>query len=143
MIKPPLMSLSLIAVVGAFLCALDAALAHHSVGGTYDIAKVVGMSGTIAKVELINPHTRMELAAFDANGRETRWLIEMAGPRALVERGADPRALLEVGRRVNVEAYLAKDGSRNANAQFLITADGVRFDVADRWLEGMTETRAR
>jgi hypothetical protein len=110
------------------------AFAHHSVGATYDVAALATIVGTISKVEIRNPHVRIELAAFDESGRARTWLVEMAGPSALARRGVDSRVLLTVGLRVTIEAWFAKDGSLSASAHMLVTPSGERFDVTDNWL---------
>lgn len=115
--------------------ACGTALAHHAVSVTYDTSRLVNLSGTIGKVDLVNPHVTLELDAAQADGTSLKWLIEIAAPYALVRRNLDPRALLQLGGRVTIEAWLAKDGRLAANGRTLVTPDGVRHDVGDTWVE--------
>ena len=45
-----------------------AASAHHSVQSQFDIHKTVTVSGTVSKIEWINPHSYLTLNVKDANG---------------------------------------------------------------------------
>jgi hypothetical protein len=111
------------------------ASAHHSVATTYDKNRLVALSGTIGKVELVNPHVKLELDAPRGDGTRITWAIELAAPRALLQRGVDPRELLGVGDSVTIESWLAKDGTNAANGRTLVTADGARYDVGDTWVD--------
>lgn len=113
------------------VCASLPATAHHSVAGTYDMEGRVEISGTIAMVELRNPHLRIEVTNTTEPGESVRWLVEMAAPYALVQRGMSPGDVLVVGRQVTIEAWPAKDGTHRASAHTLVTADGATFDVTD------------
>jgi hypothetical protein len=121
-------------------CVVAPALAHHSVSTTYDKTRLVTLSGTIGKVELVNPHVKLELDAQRDDGTRVTWAIELAAPRALVQRGADPRELLRVGDTVKIESWLAKDGTSAANGRTLVTEDGVRYDVGDTWVDPCPDT---
>lgn len=118
-------------VVAALLAGFAGApaRAHHSVEEQYDIARLDELSGTITKVELVNPHVVIELAT--AGAEPATWQIELAPPNALQRRGIDLRKLLSVGRAITIESWLAKDGGRQASGRQLVTADGARFDVGD------------
>ena len=45
------------------------ALAHHSVQAEFDVNKKVTVSGTVAKVEWINPHSYLTVDAKTADGK--------------------------------------------------------------------------
>jgi hypothetical protein len=45
------------------------ASAHHSVQGEFDIHKSITITGTIAKVEWINPHSYLTVNVKDADGK--------------------------------------------------------------------------
>jgi len=113
------------------VCGSMQATAHHSVAATHDMEGLVAISGTITKVELINPHLKIELTTRTESGDEATWLVEMAAPNALAQRGMNPRDVFVVGRQVAIEAWPAKDGSRNASGRTLITPDGARLDITD------------
>ena len=107
--------------------------AHHSVSATYDTSKLVSFSGEVTKVGLLNPHATIELAVKDGDGNVTTWLIEMAPPNAL-KRTVDLK-IFQIGQRLTVESWLAKNGRNEASGRTVITPDGKRIDVGDSWME--------
>ena len=71
----------------------------------------------------MNPHTRFYLDVKGASGNVVNWELEMASPNALMRLGWS-RHTLQGGEKVTVKGFLAKDGSRLANAASVILADG-------------------
>ena len=103
---------------------------HHSITATYDMDRLVSLTGSIARVDVTNPHLKVDLNATGADGRVTTWTIEMAPPNALKRKSFDPR-LLQVGQQVTIESWLRKDGKPEASGRTLVTPDGKRVDVGD------------
>lgn len=103
------------------------ALAHHSVQAEFDIHKEITITGTVAKIEEINPHSYLTLIVKDANGNDQRWGFEFGGPRSLRKAGLG-RDGLKPGDQVTVEALAAKDGSTNGLLQNL-TLDGHVYNL--------------
>jgi Family of unknown function (DUF6152) len=119
--------------VGALSLAFAlAASAHHSVQAEFDIHKTVTVSGTIAKVEWINPHSYISVDVKDADGKVQRWGFEVVGPGALRKNGMSraDRAGIRPGDPVTATALAAKDGSPNGFLQQLKIADGRVFKFA-------------
>jgi len=104
--------------------------AHHSLTATYDTGTLVSLSGVITRIDVMNPHLRVELDAKEAGGRTAKWTIEMAPPNALLRRSVDVQSL-KVGQQVTIESWLRKDGSKEATGRTLVTAEGKRVDVGD------------
>ena len=114
-------------VLAAALASGGRALAHHSFAADFDADKPVKLSGTVTKVEWANPHTWFFIDVKSADGKVANWGFELAGPAQLVRVGWR-RDSLKVGDAVTVEGRLARDGSNNANATFvLLTATGQRL----------------
>ena len=63
------------------------ASAHHSVQAQFDIHKQFTVSGTVAKIEWINPHSYLTLNVKDAEGKVQKWAFELSGPGALRRAG--------------------------------------------------------
>ena len=103
--------------------------AHHSFSAEYDATKPVQMSGTVTKVEWMNPHVYFYMDVRDeATGKIVNWACEMGSPNALTRQGWT-RNTLQTGMKVNFEGTLAKDGSRKTNARN-VTVDGKRLGAA-------------
>jgi hypothetical protein len=113
-----------IAVSGA------AVSAHHSVAASYDTGKLVSLAGVIGRVQLVNPHVKLELTGTGPDGAETTWTIEMAPPNALKLHGFD-LSLLKTGQSVVIESWLQKNGTNEATGRTLVMPDGRRFDIGD------------
>jgi hypothetical protein len=99
------------------------ARAHHSEAAEYDEAKPVKVTGTIAKVEWMNPHIWFYVDVKDNSGKVTRWGFSGAPPGMLRRRGIT-RDVLQIGATVNVEGSRAKDGSNNASGRRVTFPDG-------------------
>ncbi len=98
-------------------------MAHHSFTAEYDASKPVTLSGTVTKVEWMNPHARFYIDVKDESGTVTNWELELGSPNALMRLGWT-RHSLQPGDMVTVEGSLAKDGSKLANARKVTLADG-------------------
>jgi len=109
------------ALAGALLSVR--ALAHHSFAAEFDRKKPVTLQGVVSKLEWANPHTRLYLAVTDATGKVINWELELASPNALMLAGWT-RHSVQVGDKVTIKGFLAKDGSNLANASTVIGADG-------------------
>jgi hypothetical protein len=99
------------------------ALAHHSVQAEFDVNKRVTVSGTVAKVEWINPHSYLTVDAKSADGKAERWAFELGGIGSLRKAGMRKDGL-KLGDEVTVIALAAKDGSTTGHLQELKLADG-------------------
>ena len=99
------------------------AVAHHSFAAEYDAAKPISMTGTVTKVEWMNPHARFYIDVKDESGKVTNWELELGSPNGLMRRGWT-RNSMKQGDVVTVQGSLAKDGSSLANARTVKLADG-------------------
>jgi Family of unknown function (DUF6152) len=105
------------------------ALAHHSVQAVFDIHKTVTVTGTVAKVEWINPHSYLTVNVKGADGQMQKWAFELGGQAALRRAGMSraDRGGLKAGDEVTVSALPARDGSTNGALRELKLADGRDF----------------
>ena len=120
-------ALLLLAFVSAGL-----AYAHHSVQAQFDIHKTFSVSGTVAKVEWINPHSYLTINVKDSDGKVQKWAFELGGPGALRRAGMsrEDRGGLKPGDEVTASGLAAKDGSTTGFLQALKLADGRVFKFA-------------
>ena len=100
-------------------------LAHHSFDAEYDRTKTIVLKGVVTKVEWTNPHARFYVNVTDEGGKVVNWNLEMGSPNSLTRAGWK-RDALKVGDEVTVNASLAKDGSKMANARNITLKDGRR-----------------
>src|SRR5262245_61154415 len=90
-----------IAALGALLAA-RAAPAHHSFSAEFDATKPVKVTGTVTKVEWMNPHTWFYVDVKDDQGKVTNWGFELASPNILMRKGWTPTSM-KAGDVVTVE----------------------------------------
>jgi len=98
-------------------------MAHHSFAAEYDSNKTVMITGTVTKVEWMNPHARFYVDEKGADGKVTNWNFELGAIPALLKRGWRKNSLKE-GDQVTVEGYRAKDSSFSASALKVSLPDG-------------------
>jgi hypothetical protein len=84
------MNRSLRAVIGAVaVLALGAIplLAHHSFSAEYDRNKPIKFSGTVTKVEWMNPHVYFYVDVKDQSGKVINYACEVGAPNSLYRNG--------------------------------------------------------
>lgn len=110
-------------MIATLLTAAASLPAHHSFAAEYDGNKPITVTGTVTKVEWTNPHARIYVDVKDDKGVVTNWNFELGGPLQLNRLGWK-RDSVKAGDQVKVDGYLAKDGSKMANARNVVFADG-------------------
>jgi uncharacterized protein DUF6152 len=103
------------------------AIAHHSFAAEFDAAKPIKLTGSVTKVEWMNPHTYFYIDVKDEKtGQVTNWGLEMGSPNGLMRQGWT-RNSMKIGDVVTVEGSAAKDGSNIGNARSVTLAGGQRL----------------
>jgi hypothetical protein len=107
----------------AFMAFMVPAFGHHSETAEFDQNVPVKVTGTIVKVEWLNPHVWFYVDVPEEGGKITTWGFSAAPPGALMRRGITKDAL-KIGAVVNVEGSRARDGSPNASGRSVTFPDG-------------------
>ena len=97
--------------------------AHHAFSAEFDANKSVTLTGTVTKMEWINPHSWIHIDVKNDDGTVDSWMIEGGAPNALLRRGFNKNSL-QPGTVILVERYQAKDGAMRANGRDIIFEDG-------------------
>jgi len=116
-------------LAGGIMMAAVPMLAHHSFSAEYDRAKPIKLTGTVTKVEWMNPHARFYLDVKGDDGKVANWEFELGSPNGLMRQGWTAHSLKE-GDVVTVNGSRAKDGSN------LVNATNVAFENGKRVLGG-------
>ncbi|HEV2703353.1 MAG TPA: DUF6152 family protein [Steroidobacteraceae bacterium] len=120
-----------LALIAALAVAGRVALAHHSVGGEFDVRKVVTLKGVVSDIEWANPHIYIHVEVKDAAGTVTTWRLESVPVAMMRKAGLSKVLLLGNSQLANVEAYLARDGTPHLGYLVNITyADGHHYQFA-------------
>jgi len=108
------------------------ATAHHSVSGQFDQSKPMELTGTISKIDWINPHIYIHLDVKDAKGHVTTWALATL-TTAMIRRSRITKESLQgkPGEIVKVNAVPARDGTKTLAWVSRITyADGHFLQLA-------------
>jgi hypothetical protein len=99
------------------------AAAHHTFSAQYDPDQSITLTGVVTRVEWTNPHARFYVDVEGEDGEVSNWNLELASPNVLRRYGWTGKSL-QPGDRVTIDATLARDGSKMANALSIILPDG-------------------
>jgi hypothetical protein len=129
-------------LVGAALAGLAApALPHHSFG-EFEMSKPLALSGTMTKMNLINPHSYMEIQVVDAKGKKSTMRCEMRAA-TLIKRSGWSKEMFKVGSRVEIEGHPHRT---DANACYIETfkiGDGPKMNRNDQIATKPVDTSKR
>jgi len=84
------------------------AAAHHAFAAEFDPNVPVLLKGKVTKVQWINPHAWVHLAAVLDDGATQEWMVEGGTPNTLLRAGIN-RDSLKPGTEIVVRGYQAKD----------------------------------
>lgn len=117
---------STMGLLAALLGVSATAAAHHSFSAIFDSAQPVTVTGTVKRVEWMNPHTWIYVDVTAADGRVEAWSFEMGSPNRLMRYGWNQDSL-PTGTTVTIAGSRARDGSLKAAVDTVTLADGKRL----------------
>ena len=105
---------TLIAINTAVLMALGlatAASAHHAVNAQFDIDKEAQITGTLAKLDNVQPHSFWYFIVKKPGGAVEKWSLEGPSPGTLRRSGIRMKEDMTVGKEFTVWYNTARDNS--------------------------------
>ena len=107
------------------------ALAHHGFG-LFQMDIMKKWSGTITKMNLVNPHSYMELDVVDANGKKVHMRCEMRAA-ALLRRSGWSIEMFKPGSRVEIEGRPHRDDPKACYIENFKIGDGPAMNRNDQF----------
>ena len=118
-----------IAAAGLVVLAAGAPLvAHHSFAAEFDGSKPVTLTGTVTKMDWINPHAWLHMDVKGPDSKTVSWMIEGGAPNSLLRRGWNKNSV-PPGTTVTVQGFRARDGSNRANGREVTLPDGKKLFI--------------
>jgi len=100
--------------------------AHHAFAAEFDVNKPVTLKGTMAKWDMVNPHSWFHIDVKGPDGKVTEWMVEGGSPNTLIRLGVT-KYTIKPGTELTVEGYQAKEGTNKAVGRNFILPDGTRL----------------
>ena len=111
------------AVAASLLLVSTPLKAHHAFAAAFDDTKPINLQGTVAKAELVNPHSWLWIDVKGKDGTVTQWGIE-GGPPTNLFRNGFTKASLPIGSEIKLFGYQAKSGENKGVGVFVEYPDG-------------------
>lgn len=103
------------------------ALAHHSFAAEYDAEKPVTITGTVSKIEWVNPHIYVTLDVKGAAGKVEQWRMEGYPPNMLVRQGWRRDVTLKPGAEITVSGWRSRLEPTHGAGRQVTFADGSKL----------------
>ena len=120
------MRLPVVALAALLVWSAAPARAHHSFAAEFDASQPVTLTGTLSKMEWVNPHGWIYVDVKGSDGKVENWAVESGAPNALLRRGLR-KTDFPIGVKVVVKGFRAKNGSPTVNGQTVTFEDGRNF----------------
>ena len=111
----------ILVAVGLCLAAVPLA-AHHALAAQYDMDKPIEITGTLNKMEFINPHSMLHLDVKNPNGGVTTWVFQTTNAGSLRSRGLARNAMVQ-GATYTVKGFAARNGNPMGFLRVLVFPD--------------------
>ena len=115
--------LSVVGVGMGLFLATGPVVAHHAFSSEFDVNRPLKLTGTVTKMEWVNPHAWVHFDVKKPDGTVEAWKVEGGTPNTLLRRGLR-RTDLPAGAVITVDGFRAKDGGPRMSGRNIVFADG-------------------
>ena len=123
---------SAVGSVGLFLTlfAIATLSAHHSPSAIFDMAKPIAVTGTLTRIDWINPHIVIAMDARSDGGKIDHWTFQSNPPSWYRSVGLARADLAKaIGQTVTVEGVRARDGTLYGYMNKITLPDGTSLEL--------------
>ena len=121
-----------VCIVVFTLVAMAPLRAHHSPSAIFDMGKRVAVTGTLTRIDWINPHIVVAMEAKTDGGKIDHWTFESNPPSWYRSVGlARADFAKAIGQTVTVEAVRARDGTLFGYMQKITLPDGTSLELVN------------
>ena len=108
-------------------------MAHHSANAQFDTSKELSITGTLTKVENVNPHSWWHVDVREPDGRVTSWRLESLSPSGLIRQGLRVKTDIKIGGTFTFRISPAWKDPDDAKMGFMkaITFNGKEYVVIE------------
>jgi Family of unknown function (DUF6152) len=85
--------------------------AHHAVNAQFDLSRLVPLTGTLARLDNLNPHAYWRFDVKAANGSVQRWNLESLAPAGLRRAGIMLKQDIKVGQSYTMKIAPSRNGT--------------------------------
>lgn len=116
-----------ILVIAILGCAgIGTALAHHGISN-WDLNKDISITGTLVRIDLINPHSWIFVDVKEADGKVTHWRCEMRSVNSL-RRSGWTTEMFRIGSTLTITGSPERKKPAYCYLGTIVFADGTRMD---------------
>jgi hypothetical protein len=133
-------------ILGAMVLFSSAPVWAHHGAGTFELNKSVTFTGTLTRIELINPHSWIYFEVKESDGTVSKHRCEMRSAHTL-RRSGWTRDLFPIGQAITVEAAPDRADPASCYLNTIRFANGTRMDRYGQYVKatggGVTEVRGK
>ena len=118
-----------VALFGWLLAAGSSLQAHHSLAGVYDMKGEKEVTGTLTKIQFVNPHGSMTITVKNPDGTTTDWIFTTGSATRLADRGIG-KGSLKAGETITAKFIPATNGKPLGFLKTVTAADGRLFELS-------------
>ncbi len=133
-----LLALATVATAAATLS--GSVLAHHGHNSSFDVSKLVDVSGVITKLRFVNPHSYVYFDVTTESGEVENWYCEMRAANVMKRSGwtAD---MFEAGKPIRVEGIASRKSDTGCYVETVTLGDDVVLNRYDQIEENKNEVK--
>jgi len=125
----------LVALAAVLMCLLGGtpAGAHHSANAEFDTTQQLTITGVLAKLENVNPHSWWYVDVKGADGKVTAWRLESNSPSGLIRLGLKVKSEIKVGDTMSFRISPAWKDPEGAKLGWMraVTVNGKEFVLTE------------